>query len=114
MDTTPEERDASVKDRKLVFFDDTSELAMLSAFPTDKKSALCFMQLFCHRLNEVYEKEGIDAVIEIVEYGDAMKKVDRSFENKSEYQGVKRQSPEPQVMQNKNIPQNPNGTTQPS
>ena len=93
--------------RKLDFFDDTSDLAMLSAFPTDKKSALCFMQLFCHRLNEIYEKEGIEAVIEIVEYGDAMKKVDRSFENKSEYQGVRHLPQAEQEVTSRNIPQNP-------
>lgn len=75
--------------RKLIFFDDTADLATNSPFPVDKKTAFCIIQLFCHRLNEIYEKEGIEAVVDIVWYGDAMKKVDRSFEHKSEYKGKK-------------------------
>ena len=82
-------------DRKLIFFEDTSDLALQSVFPTDKKSALCFMQLFCHRLNEVLERDGVDSVLEIIEYGNAIKKTDRSFENKSEYKGKKQVGGEP-------------------
>lgn len=77
--------------RKLWFFEDTVKLAELSVFPlVDKQAAISFMQLFCHRLNDILQKEGEEAVMELIFYGNAIKKENRAFRDyRSEKGGVK-------------------------